>query len=58
MDDIKQFNSLDELKGIIEELEGLVARPVARGQHPTLYSEIAEVKYRTVSGIRFVGYVL
>lgn len=52
MDDIKQFKSLDDLKSIIAELEGFMARPVTRGQHPTLYPEMEEGKYRTVYGIR------
>lgn len=58
MDGIKQFKSIDDLKSIIAELEGFVARPVARGQHPTLYPDVAEGKYRTVNGIRVVDYVL
>lgn len=58
MDEIKQFKSLDDLKKIISELEGFIARPVTRGQHPTLYPEVAEGKYRTVYGIRVADYVL
>lgn len=58
MDDIKQFKSLDDLRSIISELEGFMARPVTRGQHPTLYPEMEEGKYRTVCGIRVVDYVL
>lgn len=58
MDEIKQFKSIDDLKAIIAELEGFVARPVGRGQHPTLYPDVAEGKYRTVNGIRVVDYVL
>ena len=58
MDDIKQFKSLDDLRNIISELEGFMARPVTRGQHPTLYPEMEEGKYRSVCGIRVVDYVL
>lgn len=58
MDNIKQFKSLDDLGSIISELEGFMARPVIRGQHPTLYPEVEDGKYRTVCGIRVVDYVL
>ena len=58
MEDIKQFKSLDDLKKLISELEGFIARPVTRGQHPTLYPEVKEGKYRTVNGIRVIDYLL
>ena len=58
MDDIKQFKSLSDLKGQISELQGFIARPVTRGQHPTIYPEVQEGRYRTVSGIRVVDYLL
>ena len=58
MEDIKQFKSLDDLKKLISELEGFIARPVTRGQHPTLYPEADEGKYRTVNGIRVIDYLL
>lgn len=45
MEETKQFKSLDDLKKIISDLEGFIARPVTRGQHPTLYPEVAEGKY-------------
>lgn len=37
MDEIKQYKSLDDLKKIISDLEGFMARPVVRGAHPTIY---------------------
>mgnify|MGYP000051835719 CR=1 FL=1 len=58
MEEIKQFKSVDDLKKIISELEGFIARPVKRGQHPTLYPDVSEGKYRTINGIRVVDYVL
>ncbi len=54
MDDIKQFKSLSDLKSQTSELQGFIARPVTRGQHPTIYPEVQEGRYRTVSGIRVV----
>jgi hypothetical protein len=58
MDDIKQFKSLDDLKKIISDLEGFMVRPVTRGQHPTIYPDVKEGKYRTVCGVRVVDYLV
>lgn len=58
MDEVKQYKSLDDLKKIIGELEGIVTRPVVRGSHPTLYPEVQDGKYRTVFGVRAIDYVL
>ena len=58
MEAIKQFKSLDDLKKIIDELEGFIGRPITRGQHPTIYADVKEGSYRTISGIRVVDYVL
>lgn len=49
MEEIKQFKSLDDLKKVISDLEGFMARPVARGNHPTIYLDMADGQYRTVS---------
>ena len=58
MEEIKQFKSLDDLKKIISDLEGFMARPVARGSHPTIYPDVADGQYRTVCGIRVTDYLL
>lgn len=58
MDQQKQYKTLDDLKKIISELEGFMARPVKQGQHPTLYPEVKDGEYRTICGIRVVDYVL
>jgi len=58
MDDIKQFKSLDDLREIVSELEGIMARPVKRGAHATLYPDVKDGEYRTVCGVRVVDYIL
>ncbi len=58
MDEIKQFKTLSDLKEIISELEGVMARPVNRGCHPTLYPDVKDGQYRTVCGVRIVDYIL
>jgi len=58
MDDIKQFKSLDDLREIITKLEGVMARPVKRGGHPTLYPDVKNGTHRTVCGVRVVDYIL
>ena len=52
MDEIKQYKSLDDLKKIISDLEGFMARPVVRGAHPTIYPEVSE-KRGLGSGLTF-----
>lgn len=56
MKEIQQFKSLDDLQKIIEQLNHFAARPVARRQHPTLYSETKDGQYRTIQGIRAIDY--
>jgi len=56
MPEILQFKSLSDLREIISELEGYVARPVVRGKHPVFYDENATGKYRTVLGVRICDY--
>lgn len=58
MGDIQQFKTLDDLREIITKLEGVMARPVKRGVHPTLYSDVKDGDYRTVCGVRVVDYIL
>ena len=58
MEEIKQFKSLDDLKKIISEIEGFIARPVIRGNHPTIYPDIRDGQYRTVYGIRVNDFLL
>ena len=52
MEELKQFKCLTDLSEIVSKIEGYKARPVERGQHPTLYSHQADGKYKTVMGIR------
>ena len=58
MEEINQFKSLEDLKKIISDLEGFIARPVIRGNHPTIYPDVKEGQYRTVYGIRVNDYLL
>ena len=58
MDETKQFKCLTDLREIISELDGYYARPTARGEHPTLYPEVLDGRYRTVCGIRVCDYTL
>lgn len=58
MEEVKQFKCLTDLKEIISQLDGFYARPIAKGQHPTLYPEVSEGVYRTVCGIRVCDYTL
>ena len=58
MSETKQYKSLDDLKAIISELEGFIARPVIRGNHPTMYSDVSEGDFRTVCGIRVKDYLI
>ena len=58
MVELNQFKSLDDLKKIISELEGFIARPVIRGNHPTIYPDVQEGQYRTVYGVRVADYLL
>ncbi len=51
-----QFKSRSDLKDIIDELEEIYARPVNPGNHPTIYPETNEGKYRTVVGVRICDY--
>ncbi|MCL6272180.1 hypothetical protein M3P05_19860 [Sansalvadorimonas sp. 2012CJ34-2] len=56
MDDTLQFKCLTDLREIINQIDGYVARPTLRGEHPTLYSEPGEGRFRTVMGIRICDY--
>ena len=51
-----QFKSRSDLKDIIEKLESFMARPVNPGNHPTIYKEEKNGKYRTVIGVRICDY--
>jgi len=56
MAELKQFKSLVDLKKIVSELNAFRARSVPRGNHPTLYQEKVDGKYRTVMGVRVCDY--
>jgi len=56
MDTKLQFKSRSDLKDIIDKLESHFARPVNPGNHPTLYVENNEGRYRTVMGVRICDY--
>jgi hypothetical protein len=63
MENLNQFKTLTELNAIITQLRGIekklvMARPIQRGEHPTLYAHISEGKYRTVCGVRVCDYQL
>jgi hypothetical protein len=56
MNELKQFKCLTDLKSIIEEVDNIRMRPTPRGEHPTIYSDRADGKYRTVMGVRICDY--
>lgn len=56
MNELKQFKSRSDLKEIIEKLEKHFARPVNPGNHPTIYKDSVDSKYRTVMGVRINDY--
>ncbi|WP_137935854.1 hypothetical protein [Chitinivorax sp. B] len=63
MPNLNQFKTLTELSEIIQQLRGIekklfLARPVKRGEHPTLYANATDGKYRTVCGVRVCDYQL
>jgi hypothetical protein len=56
VDELKQFKCLTDLNSVISEISSFKARPVARGEHPTIYSETSDGKYKTVMGVRVCDY--
>ena len=56
MSELLQLKCLSDVKKLIKDIETYRARPVIRGQHPTLYPERAEGKYRTIQGVRICDY--
>jgi len=55
---ILQLKCLSDVKKIIKDIQIYRARPVMKGQHPTLYPDRLEGKYRTVKGVRVCDYEL
>ncbi|OZY86437.1 hypothetical protein CBP51_05260 [Cellvibrio mixtus] len=56
MEAIKHYKCLTDLKKIISELGDIKSRQIIQGNHPTLYKDKSEGKYRTVLGIRICDY--
>ena len=56
MDELKQYKCLTDLRKIISDLDSYRARPVVKNNHPTLYKDKPEGRYRTVIGIRVCDY--
>lgn len=56
MNELKQYKCLTDLKSIIQEIDNLRMRPTPRGEHPTIYKDRADGKYRTVMGVRICDY--
>lgn len=56
MKETLQFRCLTDLREIVSTIDGYVARPTIRGEHPTLYSKSGEGRFRTVMGIRVCDY--
>lgn len=56
METMKHYKCLTDLKKIISELGDVKSRPIVQGNHPTLYKDKSEGKYRTVLGIRICDY--
>ncbi|AQT62370.1 hypothetical protein B0D95_09775 [Cellvibrio sp. PSBB023] len=53
---MKHYKCLTDLKKIISELGDIKSRQIIQGNHPTLYKDKSEGKYRTVLGIRICDY--
>ena len=49
MTEIKQYKTLKDIQEIVEKLNGFMARPIYRGNHPTTYPERPNV----FKGIRY-----
>ncbi len=56
MSELLQLKCLSDVKKLISDIQTYRARPAIRGQHPTLYPERAEGKYRTIQGVRICDY--
>ena len=56
MGELKQFKSLVNLKEFLAELKNFRGRAIPRGNHPTLYREKLNGRYRTVMGVRICDY--
>lgn len=48
MAELLQLKCLSDVQKLINDIKIYRARPVIRGQHPALYPERAEGKYRTI----------
>lgn len=56
---IHQFKTMDDLREIIKEVEGFLARPTRRHSHPTLYRQRDGLdKDRIIKGIRVKDWLL
>lgn len=50
---MQQFKTLEDLRELVKELKSYYARPMIRGEHPTLYISENDKKNKTiVSGVR------
>lgn len=56
MEALKQYKCLTDLREFLETLGEYRARPIIKGDHPTLYKETINGKYRTVMGVRICDY--
>ncbi|VUD69057.1 hypothetical protein TDB9533_04421 [Thalassocella blandensis] len=56
MSELLQLKCLSDVQKLIADIKTYKARPVVQGQHPTLYPDRAEGKYRTVKGVRICDY--
>ena len=56
MSELLQLKCLSDVKKLISDIQTYRARPAIRGQHPTLYPERLEGKYRTIQGVRICDY--
>ena len=56
MEPLKQYKCLTDLRDYLSAIENYRARPIIEGQHPTLYKEELNGKYRTVMGIRICDF--
>ncbi len=56
MSELLQLKCLSDVNKLISDIKTYRARPVIRGQHPTLYPDRIDGKYRTIHGVRICDY--
>lgn len=56
MPELLQLKCLSDVKKLISDIKTYKARPIIRGQHPTLFADRSDGRYRTIHGVRICDY--